>query len=435
MDKKQVSWHQTSLRWLFLAMTCIFQVGCCLCSDFPSVLASQMKLQFNIQQSDINQLFTFYSLPNVIFPFFGGIIIDKIGIRSSLVSFTAFLVFGQALCYYGSLILNYNYLKLGMMLMGMGGEICMSVAQSSIVSKWFVGQEMALAFGLKLTFTRLGSVLGVNLLRYTYVQFNESFQSCMMICCLIILIVWGVSFIQIEMDKISDFRDGQIKKDEEQSNVSLADIKQFKLDFYLVSLTCVLSYSAFIVLQQNCLQMFKIRYQLKDQDATFFYSLPYYISAIITPIFGGFVDKIGKRPLIILISGILLLISTSLYCVEINCINDTCHNLTLLAQSISGLSFAIFAPVIWPCIPLCISAKAQGTGFGVVTSIQNIGLSVLPLIVGQIIQDESQYSYVQMMQFIRIVTIFGTLCNIALYMHDKKSGNKLSAKQKKQKAE
>jgi hypothetical protein len=37
------------------------------------------------------------------------------------------------------MVYNYNYLKGGMMLMGLGGEICMSVAQSSIVSKWFVG--------------------------------------------------------------------------------------------------------------------------------------------------------------------------------------------------------------------------------------------------------------------------------------------------------
>lgn len=32
------------------------------------------------------------------------------------------------MCYYGSLIYNYDYLKGGMMLMGLGGEICMSVA-------------------------------------------------------------------------------------------------------------------------------------------------------------------------------------------------------------------------------------------------------------------------------------------------------------------
>lgn len=35
-----------------------------------------------------------------------------------------------------------------------------------------------------------------------------------------------------------------------------------------------------------------------------------------------------------------------------------------------------------------------------------------------------------MMQFIRFITILGTLCNITLYMHDKNNGGKLSVSKK-----
>lgn len=40
-------------------------------------------------------LYTVYSLPNIILPFFGGFFVDKFGARVCLVAFTLFLVIGQ----------------------------------------------------------------------------------------------------------------------------------------------------------------------------------------------------------------------------------------------------------------------------------------------------------------------------------------------------
>ena len=46
----------------------------------------------------------------------------------------------------------------GRVLFGLGGE-SMSVAQSAIVSQWFKGKELAMALGLNLSISRLGSVI------------------------------------------------------------------------------------------------------------------------------------------------------------------------------------------------------------------------------------------------------------------------------------
>jgi MFS family permease len=40
-------------------------------------------------------LYTVYSLPNMVLPIFGGIFLDKIGIRSGLLLFTFILTIGQ----------------------------------------------------------------------------------------------------------------------------------------------------------------------------------------------------------------------------------------------------------------------------------------------------------------------------------------------------
>ncbi|CAD8063152.1 unnamed protein product [Paramecium sonneborni] len=431
-QQKQISWHRTNVRWIFLALTCLFQVGCCICIDFPSVLASQIQSTFNVGQKDINYLFSIYSMPNIVLPFFGGIIIDKIGVRSALLIFCSFLVIGQGLCVKGAQDQAFNLLKLGMLFLGLGGEVCLSVAQSALLTKWFLGQEMSLAFGVQITFIRVGSVIGANWLPKVYIWYGNSFTACMMFCFAFILITMFTSFIQCLLDKRSDERDREQMSQQELSQldqqppVNCSDVKEFKLNYYLLSISCVCSYSAFLILQSNGIRMFKIRYHLTLTQQTFLYSLPYFISATVTPIIGYFIDKIGKRPIFLIVSGILLLLSTIIYSKDIDCsIQDECFSLVFLAQIINGIFFALYAPVIWPCIPLCVNANSQGAGFGIIGSIQNAGLTIFPLIVGRILFDENAISYQHMIYFLGFITILANISNINIYFYDIYHDNKL----------
>ncbi|CAD8149664.1 unnamed protein product [Paramecium pentaurelia] len=431
-QKKQISWHRTNIRWLFLGMTCLFQVGCCICIDFPSVLASQIQSTFNVGQKDINYLFSIYSMPNIVLPFFGGLIIDKIGVKSALLIFCSFLVIGQGLCVQGAYDKDFNLLKLGMLFLGIGGEVCLTVAQSALLTKWFLGQEMSLAFGVQITFIRVGSVIGANWLPKVYIQYGDSFTACMIFCFIFILITMLTSFIQCMLDNRSDKRDREqmsqqeISELEQQPPVNCRDVKEFKLDYYLLSISCVFSYSAFLILQANGIRMFQIRYNLTISQQTFLYSLPYFISASVTPIIGYFIDQIGKRPIFLIISGNLLLLSTIIYSKNVDCsIEDQCFSLVLLAQLINGIFFALYAPVIWPCIPICVNANSQGTGFGIIGSIQNAGLTIFPIIVGRILFDENPISYQYMIYFLGFITIIANISNINIYFYDIYHDNKL----------
>src|SRR5262252_3769356 len=52
-------------------------------------------------------------------------------------------------------------LDVGRIIFGMGSEP-MIVAQSAIVARWFTGKELALAFGVTLTMSRLGTLFSFN---------------------------------------------------------------------------------------------------------------------------------------------------------------------------------------------------------------------------------------------------------------------------------
>ena len=103
----------------------------------------------------------------MVLPIFGGLFLDKIGIRSGLLLFTTILTCGQFVFMIGGYMGNYNIMLAGRVIFGMGGE-CMTVAQSAIISSWFKGKELAFALGLNITIGRLGSVANAAIVPAVY---------------------------------------------------------------------------------------------------------------------------------------------------------------------------------------------------------------------------------------------------------------------------
>jgi MFS family permease len=109
-------------------------------------------------ESNFELLYSVYSMPNVILPFFGGIMVDKLGTRATLVGFNVVLTVASAFvalgCSWGSM----GFMIFGRVVYGLAGE-SLTVVQSAILTQWFKGKELALTFGISLAFSRGGSVL------------------------------------------------------------------------------------------------------------------------------------------------------------------------------------------------------------------------------------------------------------------------------------
>lgn len=57
---------------------------------------SEIETAFNATTSEFSQLYSLYSYPNLVFPIFGGILIDSVlGLNASVVIFTILLVAGK----------------------------------------------------------------------------------------------------------------------------------------------------------------------------------------------------------------------------------------------------------------------------------------------------------------------------------------------------
>lgn len=124
---------------------------------------TQLKNYFNTMDSSqfetyFSLLYTLYSVPNIVLPFFGGFFVDKLGPKICLIIFAGFIAAGQVIFALGLNIKSWPVMFVGRIIYGFGGE-SLGVGQSAILSEWFKGKEVAFAFGVSLSIARLGSVI------------------------------------------------------------------------------------------------------------------------------------------------------------------------------------------------------------------------------------------------------------------------------------
>jgi hypothetical protein len=96
--------HHRAYRYLVLFLICVLTFGGYYSYDLPGSLsyAYTDPSILNLSAFQYNLLYSVYSWPNTILPFFGGYISDKwLGIRASTIMFAVFVACGQALVAFG----------------------------------------------------------------------------------------------------------------------------------------------------------------------------------------------------------------------------------------------------------------------------------------------------------------------------------------------
>lgn len=109
------------------------------------------------------------------------------------------------------------------------------------------------------------------------------------------------------------------------------------------------------------------------KQANYLLSIPYLLSAILSPFLGGVIDATGGRAFVCLASGLILVLVHAL----LGYSSVTAY-VPLVGQ---GVAYSMFAAALWPSVPYLVPEKSVGIAYGVVTSVQNVGLAGIPLLV------------------------------------------------------
>jgi nitrate/nitrite transporter NarK len=184
-----------------LALNCLLLVGNYYAYDNPAALRTLLSHELQLKdqmEADVvlGLMYSVYSLPNIILPFFSGYIMDRLGPNRVLLALSSCVCLGQLLVVVGISSRSVSLTLLGRTLFGIGGE-SVSVAQSCITTKWFQHKELAFALGLNLAVPRLGSVLTMVLSPWIAAQSSVQvallvgFGMCVMSTLCAVILVFG----------------------------------------------------------------------------------------------------------------------------------------------------------------------------------------------------------------------------------------------------
>ena len=125
-----------NVRWLVLLLLSLLMTGNYYCYDNPAALYTQLSHLFSgVAHFDLyfDALYSVYSLPNIVLPLVGGVIVDRAGVVFSLNLFTCLCLTGQVVVASACAAGSFEGMLVGRAIFGLGGE-SLSVAQSAFVT-------------------------------------------------------------------------------------------------------------------------------------------------------------------------------------------------------------------------------------------------------------------------------------------------------------
>jgi len=391
-DSKTARW--TALAVVAFTMLCGYYL-----TDVMAPLKPMLEKELLWNSADYGFFTSAYGWFNVflLMLIFGGIILDKMGVRFTGKMATIIMVIGTAIKYWaisthaldGHTILGWKaqvmVAGLGFATFGVGVEVA-GITVSKIIVKWFKGKELALAMGLEMATARLGTTLAMA----TSIPIATALHgvSKPILVCLIMLCIGMIAFFfYATMDKKLD----KSLADEAARTGAIDSEESFKLGHVLlilknkgwwyIAILCVLFYSAVFPFIKFATDLMVNKFHVGEKIAGDIPALLPFGTILLTPLFGNIYDRKGKGATIMIIGALLLILVHAVYSVPFL----TATPLAIIMIMTLGVALSLVPSAMWPSVPKIIPENQLGTAYGMIFLIQNIGLSLVPLLIGWVL--------------------------------------------------
>ncbi len=410
--------------------------------DAFSTLKDLLTQEFSFTNTHYGLFVSFYSIPNtfLLMAVLGGILLDKLGIRRTGFLFIFFMALGAFLTAYGastgyreggiaydfmnSIIPRYSpelkMMLLGRFFFGLGAETSIVVV-SKILVKWFRGKDLALAFGLKVAFGRLGTFAALQLSPVLAAEDGSNLNvaiwfAAMLVCTGLLAFIIYLLF-DIKLDK-------QIEKAEEKKEkhpFKMSDIINIITNraYLFILLLCVTFYSAVFPFMSYAPDFFTDKFGMSAIQSGRIASLLPLGTLIFTPLFGSLVDRKGRAATAMIFGALTLLLVHLAYAYT---------SITpYIPMVLLGIAFSLVPAAMWPSMVKLVEDRHIGTAYGMMYSFQNLGLWGVPLLAG-IILDATNPGNPVVLNYRPVILLFaglgflGLIFAILLKREDKKSG-------------
>lgn len=385
-------------RWFFLILVSVVIATNYYVYDAMSSIKELMQVELGFSSTQYGVIVSFYSFPNtfLLMAVLGGIILDRIGIRKTGFYFTLFCALGALITAYGasgpflrggfghgflssflrSVSPQLKMMILGRLLYGLGAETSIVVINKILV-KWFKGKELAFAFGVNLALARIGTAAAL-ILSPIIVEASTAWTSALWTAAVLMGVGLLAFVVYMMYDKRYDRKaeTGSLLDADERFRLGdIVDLLKNRSFIYVV-LLCVTFYSAVFPFQAYCPDFLHNKFDLSLKFSGMLSSLIIWGTIVFTPLFGWFVDNRGKRATLMFYgSGMLVFVHLILALTRIT---------PFVPMFILGIAFSLVPAAMWPAVARIVEEKRLGTAYGLMASIQNVGLFAFPILAGKI---------------------------------------------------
>jgi len=447
--KKSTLKDSNAVRWGVLILLSFVMAANYYFYDALSPLKSTLQDQLGFSSSDYGFLVSSYSIPNVflLMAVIGGVILDRLGIRITGTTFIGLMAAGSIITAYGSseIFLNggpgyelfqqvlpaytpaLKMMTLGFFLFGFGAETSIVVITKTLV-KWFKGKELALALGINIGIARLGTALAFNISPALVTDdfWNKPiwFAASLMVISFLGYLIYLLPDIKLDRQEKQD-----IELLGEDEKFRMNDIVKLitNRSFIYITLLCVTFYAAIFPFLKYAPDLLENKFGFTPKLAGDITSILPYGTVIFTPLFGWFADVKGKSATLMIYGSGLLLISF---------LSIAFTNLTpYIAMFVLGIAFSLVPAAMWPAVSKIVEENRLGTAYGLMFSVQNLGMWAFPFLIGIVLdksnpgitpamieQGTASYDYTNPILMLSGLGIVGFIFAILLRHDDKTSG-------------
>jgi len=406
------------LRWWVMVLMGLVVFGSYYAYDAVSPIGDYIMKGMGVSRAQYGLLFSYYSIPNFVMVFLGGILLDKIGIRKAGTLYAALCAAGIFITAAGS---TFSLMLIGRLIYGLGSE-SLIITQSKVLSKWFKGKEMALAFGLNLTVARLGTFTALNTAARIQ-EWSGSWRLALWVSAAIGFVSFALFFIYSGIDRTKEKVLAAETTGRGEEKFVFKDIYSFKPSFWFTSFLCMTFYSAIFPFTAFSTVFLQKKFGFSAVKGGFYTSLVITASMIFTPIFGFLVDKLGKRATMMIVGSLMI--------VPVHLTLGLTHFMPALAMIVLGIAFSLVPAALWPSIPVLVEEKRLGTAFGLMTEIQNVGMAVFPWVAGKL-TDVAGGDYTHAMVMFASLGFVGLVFSLLLKRASRREGAGLELPSKAQ---
>ena len=418
-------------RFTILIFISLLVLGSYFAYDSIGALETTLMAELHLDRTTIGNLYTAYSVAAVAIVFFGGMLYDRLGPRKASLLFSILVFIGAVIV---AVAKGKWMLIFGRLIFGAGSE-SLIVVQSAIISRWFKGKEMAMAFGITLTLSRVGTLFSFNTEELIADHFH-SFRTALWAAALLCLFSVVCNLVFVVMDKHGE-KVLSLPRAGAGDTIVFADLKKFNSSYWYVVLLCVTFYSAIFPFTALATDMFHEKWAIPLVNATsggfltrVFYNFTHMFntapgitsiaiaaSMIFAPFAGDLVDRLGRRASLMILGSLLMIPAHLLLGIT--------HWSPIPMMVMLGAAFVLVPAAMWPSVPLVVEEKRVGTAFGLMTAIQNLGLGLFPYLNGKLRDVTGTYTSTQIM--FACLGMAGLVFAFLLLRADKRNGGVLEA--------